>query len=46
MSLIFAKKVKILLQQKKSRDTYEVTSVDDIALSYNEEVVNHETEDT
>ena len=46
MSSIFTKKVKISLQQKKSRDTYEVTSVDDTALSYNKGVVNQETEDT
>ena len=46
MSSIFAKKAKILLQQKKRRDTYKVTSVDNTALSYNKEVVNQETEDT
>ena len=46
MSLIFVKQAKIQLQQKKSRDVYKVTSVDDTALSYNQEVVNHETEDT
>ena len=46
MSPIFAKKVKIQLQQKKNRDTYEVTFIDDAALSYNQRVVDHETEDT
>ena len=46
MSSMFAKKIKIPLQQKKGRDTYKVTSVDDKALSYNKRVVDHETEDT
>ena len=46
MLSIFTKKIKILLQQKKSKDTYKITSVDNTALSYNKEVVNHETEDT
>ena len=46
MSSMFTKKFKIQLQQKKSRDTYKVTSVDDTALSYNKEVVDHQTEDT
>ena len=46
MLLMFTKKVKILLQQKKDRDTYEVTSVDDKTLSYNKKVVDHKTEDT
>ena len=46
MSSMFAKKVKIQQQQKKSRDIYKVTSVDDTALSYNQEVINHKTEDT
>ena len=46
MSPTFAKKSKVQLQQKKNRDIYEVTSVDDTALSYNNEVVNHKTEDT
>ena len=46
MSLTFAKKVKILLQQKRSRDIYKVTSVDNTALNYNQRVVDHETEDT
>ena len=46
MSLIFVKKTKIQLQQKKSRDIYKVTSVDNTALSYNKEVVNYKTEDT
>ena len=46
MSLIFTKKIKIQLQQKKSRDIYKVTSVDDTALSYNKEVVDHKMKDT
>ena len=46
MSLIFTKKVKILLQLKKGRDIYKVTSIDDTALSYNKGVVNHEMKDT
>ena len=46
MSSMFTKKVKIPLQQKKGRDTYKVTSVDDKALSYNKRVVDHKTEDT
>ena len=46
VSPIFAKKVKILLQQRKDRDIYEVTSVDDKALSYNKEVIDHEIKDT
>ena len=46
MSLIFTKKVNIQLQQKKGRDTYKVTFIDDTALSYNQEVINHKTEDT
>ena len=40
MSLMFTKKVKIPLQQKKSRNIYKVTSVDDMTLSYNKEVVD------
>ena len=43
---MFTKKIKILLQQKKDRDTYEITFIDDKALSYNKEVVDHKTEDT
>ena len=46
ISSMFTKKVKILLQQKKSRDIYKVTSVDNTALSYNKEVVNQEIKDT
>ena len=46
MSLIFIKKIKISLQQKKSRDTYKVTFIDNTALSYNEEVINLKIEDT
>ena len=46
MSLMFTKKVNIQLQQKKDRDIYKVTSVDNIALSYNKEVVNQKIEDT
>ena len=46
VSLMFAKKVKISLQQKKGRDTYKVTSIDNKALNYNKGVVDHKTEDT
>ena len=46
MSSMFTKKVKILLQQKKGRDTYKVTSIDDKALSYNKRVVDYEIKDT
>ena len=46
MSSMFTKKVKIPLQQKKGRDTYKVTSVDDKALSYNKGVIDHKIEDT
>ena len=46
MSSIFAKKVKIPLQQKKGRDIYKVTSVNNETLSYNKEVVDHKIEDT
>ena len=46
MSSMFTKKVKIPLQQKKDRDIYKVTSVDNKTLSYNKRVVDHETEDT
>ena len=46
MSLTFVKKSKVQLQQKKNQDIYEVTSVDDTALSYNNRVVDHEIKDT
>ena len=46
MSFMFTKKVKILLQQKKGRDIYKVTSVDDKTLSNNKRVVDQKTEDT
>ena len=46
MSFMFIKKIKILLQQKKGRDTYEITSVNNKTLSYNKRVIDHETEDT
>ena len=46
ISLMFIKKSKVQLQQKKHKDTYEVTSVDDAALSYNNEVVNCKMKDT
>ena len=46
MSLIFTKWTKIQLQQKKSRDIYKVTSVDNAVLSYNQRVFNYKTEDT
>ena len=42
----FAKKSKVQLQQKKNRDIYKVTSVDDAVLSYNNRVVNHKMKDT
>ena len=40
MSFIFIKKTNIQLQQKRSRDIYKVTFIDDTALSYNKEVVD------
>ena len=46
MSSTFAKKSKVQLQQKKNKNIYKVTSVDDAALSYNNRVVDHKTEDT
>ena len=46
MSSIFTKKIKVPLQQKKDRDTYKITSVDNKALSYNKRVVNHKMKDT
>ena len=46
MSSIFIKKIKILLQQKKNRDTYKVTFIDDTALSYNKGVVDYKIKDT
>ena len=46
MSLTFAKKSKIQLQQKKHKNIYEITSVDDTTLSYNNRVIDHKTEDT
>ena len=46
MLLIFAKKSKIQLQWKKHKNVYEFTFIDDAALSYNNRVVDHETEDT
>ena len=46
MSPMFTKKIKIPLQQKKGRDTYEITSVDNKALSYNKGVIDYKTEDT
>ena len=46
MSPTFAKKSKVQLQQKKNRDIYKVTSVDNTALSYNNKVVDHEMKDT
>ena len=39
----FAKKVKILLQKKS--DVYAVTDIDEKPLEYNEEKVDHETEE-
>ena len=46
MSSIFTKWIKIQLQQKKSKNIYKVTSVDNAALSYNQRVIDYETEDT
>ena len=46
MSSMFIKKIKILLQQKKDRDIYKITFIDDKAPSYNKRVIDHETEDT
>ena len=46
MLFIFTKWIKIQLQQKKRRDTYKVTFIDDTALSYNQRVVDYKTEDT
>ena len=46
MSLTFAKKSKVQLQQKKNKNIYKVTFVDNTALSYNNRVIDHETEDT
>ena len=46
ISSIFAKKVKIQLQQKKSKDIYKITSVNNAALSYNQRVINYKIEDT
>ena len=46
MSPTFTKKVKIPLQQKKGRDTYKVTFINNKALSYNKRVIDHEMKDT
>ena len=46
MSPMFTKKVKISLQQKKGRDIYKVTFIDDKTLNYNKRVVDHKIEDT
>ena len=46
MLLMFIKKVKISLQQKKGRDTYKITFIDNKALNYNKRVVNYKIEDT
>ena len=46
MSLTFARKAEITLQQKRKQDIYEVTVIDDTALSYNNGVVDHEIKDT
>ena len=46
ISPTFAKKSKVQLQQKKNRDIYKVTSVDNTALSYNNRVVDHKMKDT
>ena len=46
MSLMFIKKSKVQLQQKKYKNIYKVTFIDDTALSYNNRVVNQKIEDT
>ena len=46
ISSTFVKKSEVQLQQKENKNIYKVTSVDNTALSYNNRVVNHETEDT
>ena len=46
MSPMFVKKTNIQLQQKKGRDIYKVTFIDNTALSYNKEVVDQEMKDT
>ena len=46
VSSMFIKKIKILLQQKKGRDIYKITFIDDKTLSYNKRVIDHKTEDT
>ena len=46
MLLIFTKKIKIPLQQKKDKDIYKVTSINNMTLSYNKEVINHKMKDT
>ena len=46
MSPTFARKAEIMLQQKRKQNTYEVTAVDNRALSYNNRVINHEIKDT
>ena len=43
MSSAFIKNVKISLQKKS--DAYEVTVLDNKLLSYNKEIINHETEE-
>ena len=46
MSLIFIRKAKIMLQQKRKQDIYKVTAIDNTALSYNNEVINYKMKDT
>ena len=46
MSLTFAKKSKVQLQQSKKQNIYKVTSVDDAVLSYNNRVIDHKMKDT
>ena len=46
MSSTFTKKIKIQLQQKKNKDIYKVTSIDNAALSYNNKVVYHKIKET
>ena len=46
MSLTFAKKSKVQLQQKKNQNIYKVTFINDTTLNYNNRVIDHKIEDT
>ena len=46
MLSMFTKKIKIPLQQKKDRDIYKITFIDNKALNYNKRVVDCEIKDT